>query len=636
MAYYNENDKFSAAWLRELIKAGHIAQGEVDERSIADVRPNDLRGYSQHHFFAGVGLWSRALRLAGWPDSRPVWTGSCPCQSFSNGGKRKGFADERHLWPAFFHLIAECKPSVVFGEQVKDAIKFGWLDVTQNDLEGIGYKTWAHGVAACNLGAPHQRQRLFFVADSGSERERHEPRRMGAAERQAKGGQPQAGDKAEDAQHGGAACVLGDSQHDGLHGVPELDREKEEGRLLEPQGSGVIAGRLGDAHSRRQGLGRRGGYQVPTGEPSEAGGMADPDEQRGEPHGAGGSEEGEESKDTKGRYSGVLPSGGSPTRGFWADAEWLWFKDEKYRPVEPGVSPLVDGRSSGVGRVRDPGAPFDPNATAEARAARIKGYGNAIVPQAAEAFIRTFLMPHEEPLAVLSTFLHPGSKQWFLPHAEEYFRTHPCQTFVEPFSGSGIVGLSLLGGGIVERLVLVENDPRIACLLRGLLDDPTLADRYEAFECTRTNVEALLRDEQGAFRWLVQNRCSRRGGLDGGLRTPIDGGYCREAVAGNIRRVQAMRDRIEVIEGDGLEVMRQYAGDRNVGCFADPPHSMNPRKLFSVLAGWQGPWLLTEDNSLMVRRLASCYSFSSQQALTAAATDGKSDELVLWRKRNLQ
>src|ERR1700722_9323483 len=166
MAYYNENDKFSAAWLRELIKAGHIAQGEVDERSIADVRPNDLRGYSQHHFFAGVGLWSRALRLAGWPDSRPVWTGSCPCQSFSNGGKRKGFADERHLWPAFFHLIAECRPSVVFGEQVKEAIKFGWLDLVQNDLEGIGYETWAHGLAACNLGAPPQRERLFFVAYS--------------------------------------------------------------------------------------------------------------------------------------------------------------------------------------------------------------------------------------------------------------------------------------------------------------------------------------------------------------------------------------------------------------------------------------------------------------------------------------
>jgi hypothetical protein len=57
-AYYNEIDSFAAAWLRELIKAGLIADGEVDERSIADVRPDDLRGFTQCHFFAGIGGWS--------------------------------------------------------------------------------------------------------------------------------------------------------------------------------------------------------------------------------------------------------------------------------------------------------------------------------------------------------------------------------------------------------------------------------------------------------------------------------------------------------------------------------------------------------------------------------------------------
>jgi site-specific DNA-adenine methylase len=288
-----------------------------------------------------------------------------------------------------------------------------------------------------------------------------------------------------------------------------------------------------------------------------------------------------------------------------------------------------------MGRGRYPGAPLDADATEEARKGRLVGYGNAIVPQAAEAVIRTHKMPHEEPLAALSTFLHPGSKQRLLPHAEEYFRAHPCRTFVEPFSGSGIVGLSLLGGGIVERLVLVENDPRIACLLRGLLDDPTLADRYAAFECTRTNVETLIRTEHSAFRYLVQSRCSRRGGLDGAFRTPIDDLYCREEVVENIRRVQAMRDRIEVIEGDGLEIMRQHAGNRNVGCFADPPHSPSPQKLFSLLAGWQGPWLLTDDDSPMVRRLAVCYRLASEKILMTTADNTKKKELVLWREQRV-
>lgn len=85
-AYYNEIDPFAAAWLRRLIARGLIAPGDVDTRSITDVRADDLVSYVQCHFFAGIGGWSLALRLAGWPDDRPVWTGSCPCQPFSGAG----------------------------------------------------------------------------------------------------------------------------------------------------------------------------------------------------------------------------------------------------------------------------------------------------------------------------------------------------------------------------------------------------------------------------------------------------------------------------------------------------------------------------------------------------------------------
>ena len=138
-AYYNEIDPAAAQWLRNLIEAGHIAPGYVDERSIEDVYPSDLRGFTQCHFFAGVGVWSHALRSAGWADDRPVWTGSCPCQPFSAAGKGAGFDDERHLWPAFHHLIKECRPAVVIGEQVASKDSDPWIDLVHTDMEALGY-----------------------------------------------------------------------------------------------------------------------------------------------------------------------------------------------------------------------------------------------------------------------------------------------------------------------------------------------------------------------------------------------------------------------------------------------------------------------------------------------------------------
>ncbi len=167
--YYNEIGKDAAAWLQAAMDAEIIAKGHIDTRSIEDVTPNDLVGFTQHHFFAGIGGWQIALRLAGWPDDRPVWTGSCPCQSFSTAGKGTGFDDPRHLWPAWFWLIKQCKPPVIFGEQVSNAITFGWMDLAAYDMEKQGYAVGQTVLPACSIGRPHKRDRLWFVADTNQD-----------------------------------------------------------------------------------------------------------------------------------------------------------------------------------------------------------------------------------------------------------------------------------------------------------------------------------------------------------------------------------------------------------------------------------------------------------------------------------
>jgi len=188
--YYNEFEPQAAQWLRNLIDAGLIPAGDVDTRSIEDVIPNELRGYTQCHFFAGIGGWPLALQLAGWPTSRPVWTGSCPCQPFSAAGKGAGFDDQRDLWPSWLHLIRECAPPDIFGEQVAAAIGHGWLDRAVSDLEGRGYACGAAVLQASGANALHKRDRLWFVAHAERHQQSREEPRSGTPGRMGRVEQP--------------------------------------------------------------------------------------------------------------------------------------------------------------------------------------------------------------------------------------------------------------------------------------------------------------------------------------------------------------------------------------------------------------------------------------------------------------
>lgn len=169
-AYYNEHEPYAAQWLENLARDGHIMPGRIDRRDIQQVESGDLDGFTRCHFFAGIAGWDYALKLAGWPTDRPVWTASLPCQPFSEAGKRQGESDDRHLWPVFYRLVCERKPPTIFGEQVEAGVRRGWLDRVFNDLEAKDYACGAVLLPAASVGALHCRQRIWWVAHANSVR----------------------------------------------------------------------------------------------------------------------------------------------------------------------------------------------------------------------------------------------------------------------------------------------------------------------------------------------------------------------------------------------------------------------------------------------------------------------------------
>ena len=294
--YYNEWDAKKAAWLQQLQIDGHISEGVTDSRDIRDVLPSELMGYERVHFFAGIGGWEYALELAGW--SGPVWTASCPCQPFSAAGKRAGLADERHLFPALHWLIDQCKPPIIVGEQVASKDGLAWLDTVFARLENSGYSCAAVDLCAAGVGAPHIRQRLYWVAYTEEERYKFSgnPRERGAG-------------PTDHGANGGVADSCGFSRGRDCDGVFGEERAFDSQRELD-----------GRSYHR---------------------------------HRDGGAD----------RHDRA-----------WSDIEWVRCVDprdgrETYRPIEPGSMPLAHG--------------------VPARMVRISGYGDAIVPQVAAAFLES-------------------------------------------------------------------------------------------------------------------------------------------------------------------------------------------------------------------------------------------------------
>lgn len=411
-AYYNEVDPVAAEWLRRLIAAGHIAPGEVDERDIRDVAPTDVMGFAQCHWFAGIGIWSHALRRAGFDDARDIWTGSCPCQPFSAAGAGDGFADERHLWPHWHWLVQHCRPGVIVGEQVAGKDGLGWNDLVSADLDGLGYASGAVVTCAAGFGMDwrgsaeserlerairlcpdpmvarhmasfaewadqalgfggfHIRERQYFVGVANGDCERdgrvwHDgPGEIagagqGASRERSTGFRP-TGPLADD-----IGVVNGQrARLEGLGGDGDAAAGREPGQAGPVAPAGPACG-MGDGEGRGRGVGgdamgaRPGRYPDGAGDPPV--GLADADggdaaterQQRGGEQRLGAPDDGD-GGDGRSRLGDRTDGGvgASPGDGRRGDLDWLFCRDGEWRPVEACPQPVAHAITAELGPIR--------------------------------------------------------------------------------------------------------------------------------------------------------------------------------------------------------------------------------------------------------------------------------------------
>ncbi len=389
-AYYNEHDKHAADWLERLIEARLIAWGVVDRRSIVDVRASDLKGFTQYHFFAGIGVWSSALREAGWPDDRPIWTGSCPCQPFSGAGKRQGTSDERHLWPHFYRLIEQCRPATIVGEQVASKDALAWLDIVFDDLERAGYATGAADICAAGAGVDFRETVEGAATLEWIERALVDCPDQGLA------------DQLRDL----ARCLgAGNVSYGPAHIRQRLYWMGHAGGAASERNTGTILGTQAREHGARIAVDGRGAERLadagdharPMAD-ADGGFASDRDLQRSGQHGLQPQDgrAGARSGDADGM--GHAASGGCRERGGsmvaregghtdGADeslhgSDWIVCTDGKARPTQPGILPLAHAWSG------------------SSRVSVLRAAGNAINKACAVAFIRA-IMPDANQMQTL-------------------------------------------------------------------------------------------------------------------------------------------------------------------------------------------------------------------------------------------
>ena len=276
------------------------------------------------------------------------------------------------------------------------------------------------------------------------------------------------------------------------------------------------------------------------------------------------------------------------------------------------------------------------------------------VPQS-RPIINVAMVPQRSP------FRYPGGKTWLVPRIREWLssrNTSPTE-FIEPFAGGAIVSLTVAFERLAKHVTMVELDHQVAAVWHTIIngDGVWLAERIANFDLTSETVEETLSEPACslpdiAFQTILKNRVNRGGILAKGAGRIKNGEngkglksrWYPQTLKQRIMDIIDVRDRIRVIEGDGLSVIRTNAHREDVVFFIDPPYTaggkragsrlythsvLDHEELFRIVSTICGDFLITYDNADELYDLARQYNFDTQLVAMKSTHHAEMTELLI-------
>jgi len=276
---------------------------------------------------------------------------------------------------------------------------------------------------------------------------------------------------------------------------------------------------------------------------------------------------------------------------------------------------------------------------------------------AQEAIVNVASVPQRSP------FRYPGGKTWLVPRIRQWLASlsaRPCE-LIEPFAGGGIVSLTVAFENLAQRVTMVELDDQVAAVWKTILNGQGewLAERIVNYPLSPEAVKETLANSapdlaEKAFRTILRNRVNHGGILapGSGLLKHGENGkglssrWYPQTLKKRILEIATLQDKLRIVEGDGLQILRENAPRTDAAYFIDPPYTaagkragsrlythneLDHEELFRLAATLVGPFLMTYDNAEGVVEMARRYGFSVQAIPMKNTHHAQMTELLISR-----